>query len=143
MTTPFNEVEFRQKVRNNEAITLRDARINAANSLSSEDTSHPCCMIRRAVYSESSSCECCKNSSNFKYCCTCNHISVNCGCCIYYGCFFAVCKNGKYPGTYTCTDLKGITYHYMALGDGKWGWWSYGPFGNTSKEEDDITCYCL
>ena len=141
----YNENEFKQKVRNLEKVTLGHARRYASTSLSENETKHPCCFVARGVCPEDgpSAFKCCRYSSNYKYCCTINHCSIDLCCCINYGCCFAVCKNDHYPGTYTCTDLKGVTYTYMALGDNKWGWWGSSSLSNHRMEDDEITCYCL
>jgi len=64
-----------------------------------------------------------------------------CGCCLMYNPFMCACPEGS-AGTWTCTDLKGVSYWLVPVDDaGTLAWFSEGGCeGNGSNL--GVGCYC-
>lgn len=123
-------------VRDNGMITLRAAKQFAA-TLSPEQQKHKCCACKQAVCPTGAAC--CKGS------CIMLSPELLCGDCLWYGCWFCVCKDKANPGTYSCTDMKGNRYN-MAKVDGKqdkWACFSENEYVTAKGDDLKVYCYCV
>ena len=125
---------FLNMVRAHESITLGDARAYAA-ALPVDRQSHPCCACRKCVCPTSASC--CKGK------CAALSCNLATGACLWYGCFFCVCKDG--PGSYSCTDLKGNAYNMVKVDAERDTWALFSENAHLGASKGDklaVQCYC-
>ena len=123
---------FEDMVRDDGPITIGAAKAYAAQ-LPVEEHQHKCCACKK-VYCPSNGC-CCKGKM------WCMSPILKSGNCLWVSCFFCVCKEVQNPGVYSCTDLKGNHYAMVALGKGKFAWFSE----NRMFSEGDalkVSSYC-
>jgi hypothetical protein len=127
---------FIEMVRAHGPITLGTARAYAAG-LPAAQQSHSCCACRKCVC-PSNGC-CCKGK--------CAALSLNCGIggCLWYACFFCVCKDSAHPGAYSCSDMKGNTYNMVKVDAEKDTWALFSENVALSPSKGDnlaVQCYC-
>ena len=120
-------------------ITLGQAKKIAANLPANEQKLY--CGCRKVVCNTENSC--CPGKSPL-YCCPLISVHFALAGCLCYGpCtpfpFFAACYEKQNPGMYSCVDMKGIFYGLVALGGGRFAWFSdVAP----AKDSMKVSCYC-
>ena len=127
---------FLDMVRAHEPITLGAARAYAAG-LPPAQQKHPCCACRKCVCPTNSCC--CKGK--------CAGLSFNCaiGGCLWYSCFLCACTDSVHPGAYSCSDMKGNTYHVVKVDaeKGTWAYFSENTALAASKGDNlQVQCFC-
>ena len=118
-------------------LTLGQAKKLAATLPSKEQ--QLCCGCRKIVCSTESSC--CPGKSPL--CCVpCLSFHCALGGCLCYGPIpipFCACYEEQNPGMYSCVDMKGIFYALVAIGEGRFAWFSDpSPVRDSMK----VKCYC-
>ena len=140
MVTPSAVVmpdEVLELIQSHGPITLGAAKRLAASLPPEQQKLGMPCGCRNIICSTESSC--CPGKSPCGPC-PCPIHYVLCGGCLCYGIPpIPFCACYESAGVYSCTDMKGIYYGVVALGDGKFGWWS----DHNSNVNDGLKVTCF